>query len=129
MTMKTREELLHDPIMFFLPLAFADHAFKDIASVDQFWNIRPPSGTKQFEFQWRDSILDEPVFRYITKGNVTDEPWHTGQMYSQLKVLVQAAGYRKGSITIHTLRRGFANAIFSKWESQIPRSYLPLRLP
>ncbi|KAL8899983.1 MAG: hypothetical protein Q9207_005916 [Kuettlingeria erythrocarpa] len=39
--MLSSERLFHDPVAFFLALAFADNAIKGVTSIEQFWSIQP----------------------------------------------------------------------------------------
>lgn len=114
MTMTRRPDILRDPTIFFLALALADNALKDISSVEQFSMVKPPPGEKTFEFKWNVEVLDQPVFRRVGSKGVTEEAWNCQQMFYQLGNIIECAGYKKGLITIHTVRRGFANAIESK---------------
>ena len=115
MVVRNTEDVLRDPVLFLLALAFEDKALKDIHSVEQFSKVRPQNGSQHFTFQWNEEIADKPVFRRIgVAEGVTEDAWHFAQMNNFLEDLIQCAGYPQGSITIHTIRRGFANAIESE---------------
>ena len=112
--MKDKENFLRDPVFFFVALAFADHAFRGISSLDQFWAVRPPHDRTQFEFQWNVAVMETPVFRSTDKNGalgIESPAWITTQMYRDLNNLTRLAGYEKGTITVHTLRRGFGNRV------------------
>lgn len=116
--MKDKEELLRDPVFFFVALAFADNAFRGIPSLDQFWKVRPSGDNKQLEFQWHDAVMDIPVFRSTDKSGsmgINSPAWNTSLMFCSLNSLTETAGYKKGSVTIHTLRRGFGNRVQRKY--------------
>ena len=117
--MKDQEKFLRDPVFFFIALAFADHAFRGISSLNQFWEIRPPGDKKQFEFQWNDAVMDVPVFRSKGDLSIHSPAWTTTEMYKVLNRLTNILGYEKSSITIHTLRRSFGNRIDSEYDLQI----------
>lgn len=102
--MKDKEGFLRDPVIFFLALAFVDEALLGIDSVDQFWMIRPPGNRKQFDFQGNPTVLDTPVFQ------LTDS---TGGFHKR-GMTRQCIVYLAKSITVHSIRRGFANCTDSK---------------
>ena len=116
MVLTSREDdLMRDPVLFFLTLAMLDDAVKGVDSIEQFYDVRPRPGCDKFMFEWNDKVLDQPVFRLINRHKgVTQDAWHCDQMFSQLQNVVECAGYQRGDITGHTIRRGFANAIESK---------------
>ena len=112
--MKDKEGLLRDPVFFFVALAFADNAFRGITSLDQFWKVRPFGDNRQLELQWNDAVMDTPVFRWIDKSGsmgLESPAWNTNSMNRSLRSLTEIAGYKKSSVTIHTLRRGFGNRV------------------
>lgn len=77
---------------------------------------------KQFEFQWNVAFMDIPVFRSFDKDWAMgrDSPaWNTHSMNRLLNSLTETAGYEKGSIAIHTLRRGFDNRVQRECDPRI----------
>ncbi|KAL8637191.1 MAG: hypothetical protein Q9228_005515 [Teloschistes exilis] len=110
-TMSSEDRLLRNPLAFFLALAFADDAIKGVSSVEQFWEIRPRQGQKSFQLEWNKEKLDTPVFRMVNATGPTPDAWHTLSMFYYLRNVVKNAGYKEGSVTIHTLRRGVANVV------------------
>lgn len=77
--------------------------------------MKPPAGVKTFQFKWATEVLEKPVFRLINQsGVVTEQSWNCQQMWHQVENLVVCAGYKKGSITMHTLGRAFASAVDSQ---------------
>ena len=102
---RSSEDILRDPILFLLALAFEDKALKDIQSVEQFLSVRSRVGSQHFIFQWNEDIIDKPVFRRIgVAEGLTKEAWYFRQMNELLQDLTMCAGYPKGSITIYTVR-------------------------
>ena len=114
--MQSRERLFRDPVAFFLALAFADDAIKGVSSIEQFWSVQPRRGQKSFQFEWNEDKLDVPVFRVVTATGPTPASWTCSSMFHYLDTVTRNAGYKAGSITIHTIRRGAANLI----DSMIP---------
>lgn len=112
--MTSRDRLFRDPVAFFLALAVADNAIKGVTTVEQLLKIRPQGGNKTFQFQWNEGKGDLPVFRTVTAKGPTSSSWNTSSMYHYLTCVSNAAGYKKGSITIHTLRRGLAYVVDGK---------------
>ena len=115
-TMKDREDFLRDPIFFFVALAIADNAFRSISSLDQFWAVRPPRNTRQFEFQWKSAVKDLPILRISSRDSkdTTSEAWTYGSMAQGLNKLTQISGYPQGTLTMTSFRRGFANCLDSE---------------
>jgi len=114
--MTDHENMFYDPVWFFVALAFTDQAFKGISNLEQFWTVRPKDGQGSFQFEWNADVLETPVFRAVKSSGTTLEPWRCASMFHQLGKVVEAAGYRKGTITVHTIRRGFANVMNSEPE-------------
>ena len=112
--MKDKEDVLRDPVFFFVALAFADKAFLGISSLDQFWKIRPSGDKSHLEFQWNIEVEDIPVFRWMDKDSamgINSPAWNTSSMFRLLNKVTKIAGYEKGTITVHTLRRSFGNSV------------------
>ncbi|KAL8856892.1 MAG: hypothetical protein Q9178_006481 [Gyalolechia marmorata] len=109
--MVTRERLFRDPVAYFLALAFTDNAIKGVSSIEQLWSIEPRRGQKSFQFEWNADKLDVPVFRVTTVTGPTSASWTCSSMFHYLDIVTRTAGYKPGSITIHTIRRGAANLI------------------
>ncbi|KAK3178123.1 hypothetical protein OEA41_000256 [Lepraria neglecta] len=112
--MTDMENLFEDRVVFFLVLANADNAFLGITSVEDLWKVRPRDGESIFTFQWQNEVLELPVFRKAQAHGVTEKAWTCASMFRQLSDIIQKAGYRKGTITIHTIRRGMANVADDK---------------
>lgn len=112
--MKDKEGFLRDPVFFFLALAFVDEALLGIDSVDQFWMIRPSGNRKQFDFQWNPTVLDTPVFQLTDSTGGISQAWNDTSMYYLLRGLIRIARYEAKSITVHSIRRGFASCIDSR---------------
>ena len=55
--------------------------------------------------------MDLPVFRMVDADGATERAWDCSSMYYQLDKLITTAGYPKGKITIHKIRRGVANLV------------------
>ena len=112
--MISQHNLYRDPVAFFLALALADSAFRNVTTVEQFLSVRPYLGSKSMQFQWVQDKLDTPVFKVIKPTRPTSDSWNGSSMFYYLANVVKTAGYKKGSIAIHTLRRGLANVVDRK---------------
>jgi hypothetical protein len=96
--------------MSFVTQAFHDEAFKSryLRTPEQFWNLKIPSHKQTLQLQWKDSILDTPIFR-------NDDG--TTMRYDQLRELLVRLGSATGYpevLTTYGTRRGFVNAIHGK---------------
>lgn len=105
------------PILQFLALAFADQAFAtdDLRSAKQLQNARVQPPLNCQIFQWKDSILDIPVFRQpvqVAEGVRTspDRAWQYDHFHPSLKTLGLATGFRE-IISIYAIRRETGNVM------------------
>jgi hypothetical protein len=96
--------------MSFVTQAFDDEAFKSryLRTPEQFWTLKIPSHKQTLQLQWKDSILDTPIFR--NNDNIT---MRYDELREPLVRLGTATGYPEVLTTYYT-RRGFINAIHGK---------------
>lgn len=52
--------------LFFLNLALADKAIKNVRTVPELLSLRPPEGSASLHLEWEDSVTDLPVLRMVT---------------------------------------------------------------
>ncbi|KAK6495730.1 hypothetical protein TWF481_002777 [Arthrobotrys musiformis] len=109
--------LAFDPIILFLALAFADNAFKsqDIKQPADLFKLRVPSHLECLHIQWREDILEAPVFREAksTGSEISEtEALSYGVLQALMKNLGENAGYEE-PLKPYNLRRAAANAIDS----------------
>lgn len=90
------------PVLQFLALAFADQAFTtdNLRSAKQLQNAQVQPSLNCQIFQWKESILDIPVFCQpvqIAEGVRTslDCAWQYNHFHPSLKILGLATGFRK----------------------------------
>lgn len=105
------------PVLQFLALAFADQAFAtdDLRLAKQLQNARVQPPLNCQIFQWKESILDIPVFRQpvqVAEGVRTspDRAWQYDQFHPSLKILGLATGFRE-IISIYVIRRETGNVM------------------
>ncbi|KAL8939682.1 MAG: hypothetical protein Q9216_003222 [Gyalolechia sp. 2 TL-2023] len=110
-TVTSQDRLYRDPVAFFLAFALADGAFHNITTVEQFLNVRIPADKKSLQFRWRQDKLDTPIFQEVKQTGPTSNSWNSSSMFYYLAKATKSAGYKKGAIAIHTLRRGLANVV------------------
>ncbi|KAF8250945.1 hypothetical protein K440DRAFT_113864 [Wilcoxina mikolae CBS 423.85] len=106
------------PILHFLSLAFADNAFRapDLTP-ENFFSVFVPPQRNSIEFQWKESILNTPVFRRTehTVNGTGISPYRclSDKVFrDQLRRLGLSAGF-KDILTPYAIRRGTGNAVDS----------------
>ena len=105
-------------MLLLLSLAFADQAFKATSlksPKDIIRLLSVPLQKQALQFEWKDSMLDVPIFRSLAESHVvhSTKALPYCRLLQQLKSLGAAAGY-KGSVTPYYFRRGAANALVKK---------------
>lgn len=102
--------LLLNLLVYFLPLASADRAFRDYSSLDEILAAADaglPEGQEILVIEFRDNIRESPIFRPWDELLIEDSTGKSrgadsfGKMFSQL-------GYRSGfrcSVTARACRR------------------------
>ena len=103
------------PVLLLLSLAFADQAFKATSlksPKDITHLLSVPLQAQSLQIEWKDSMLNVPIFRSIAKSHGIDPikalPYE--RLLCQLKSLGVAAGF-KYPVTPYCFRRGAGNAI------------------
>lgn len=110
------------PILHFLALAFSDNTFRAPGlTPENFFSVVVPSQRNSIEFQWKESILDTPIFRRTenTTNGTGISPYRclSDKVFrDQLQRLGFSAGY-KDILTPYAVRRGAGNAVDSKFMS------------
>lgn len=108
------------PVLQFLALAFADQAFAtdNLRSAKQLQNARVQPPLNCQIFQWKELILDIPMFRQpvqVAKGMRTspDRTWQYDHFHPSLKTLGLATGFKE-IISIYVIQRETGNVINGK---------------
>ncbi len=103
------------PVLQFLAIAFADQAFAiaDLLSPEQLQNARVQPLFHCQIFQWKESILDIPVFCQpiqVTEEMRTspDRKWQYDNFHPSLKTLGLATGFKE-IISIYLIRQETGN--------------------
>lgn len=121
--MREHRKLRFNPVAFLLEIAFQDGAFRDVDFMETFkrWD---PDHNDPVPLVWKPSMAREPVLRTATRaGGISKRPWTRESFCKLFRAVVTNAGYPE-IITIHTLRRGLANMLDSKFKSA-PRLDIP----
>lgn len=106
--MREHDKLVFDPIPYLLALAFADDALSRYSSLEELWEQEIPSSEPILRLKWKDSMLEQLLLR-----TGAGRPLRQSMFYCYLNAIVKNAGYHD-RVSIHTLRRGLANAVDSK---------------
>ncbi len=85
-------------------MALADGAFKDYSTLEEILELEPPADQNIWHVEWKDSVLDTPVFRKVSLDGPTDEIQTSSSYDQQLSAVGHRAGY-KVNITVHAARR------------------------
>lgn len=108
------------PVLQFLAIAFADQAFAadDLQLVEQLRNTRVEPPLRCQIFNWKESMLDVPVFRQpvqVAEGLRTspDRAWKYEHFHPSLKTLGLATGFKE-IISIYVIRRETGNVMNGK---------------
>ncbi|KAI9779399.1 MAG: hypothetical protein M1835_004702, partial [Candelina submexicana] len=115
-------KLQFNAILFFLAIALADGAIKGFSTVDELLNARIPSGRNTWLLRWQDDCLEKPVVRKVTTEGPKAAPLTYSCLWTQLQHLATRTGFTD-RLTIHSIRRGVANAI-DKTATEAERSQL-----
>lgn len=91
-------------MLYILALALADDAFKDYSTLEEIFDLEPPRDQNIWHLEWKDSVLDLPVFRKMSLHGPTD----TIQSSSSYDRQLSDSGHRAGfevNISVHDARR------------------------
>jgi hypothetical protein len=89
------------PLMYFLPLAFADDAFDaNLCTPEQIYKLRIPPWKPKIEIKWKAEWRERPIFRDIEPTSdgvrISDTKHLDMQKHrANTKVLGREAGFRK----------------------------------
>lgn len=112
--MREHGKLRFNPVPYLLTLAFADNALFGLDNIEALDNMEP-DGPEPIRLLWKPCVRGEPVLRMVTRAGGVSRRALTRETFCRLfRAIVCNAGYYE-IITIHSLRRGLANKIDSKW--------------
>ena len=97
-------------VLLFIALAMADEAFEHCNSIQDVLKAKIRPGEKTYVFEWRNAILDKPVFQAIGHDGPTGRSATYSSMRNTLVNLGYGAGYQ-ANITVHGIRRAFLGKV------------------
>ena len=93
-----------NPVLYILALALADDAFKDYNTLEEILELEPPLDQNIWHLEWKDCVLDLPVFRKMSLHGPTDTIQSSGSYDRQLSDWGHRAGFEV-NISVHYARR------------------------
>lgn len=92
-------------------LGITDRAFKGIQTVDELLEKTPPKGWESWTLQWREEVLNLPVFRMVHSDGLSATAALTfSSIQHDFTSLSQQACFQN-TLRIHGIRGGVANAV------------------
>jgi len=115
---REHELLIFNTSVYLLGLGFADGALFGYESPSDLWEQEIPRGGRVVQLRWKDSWLDRPIMRAVDRDGACNVEPMTLHVFSMLLTkLLARAGYW-GRITVHSMRRGLANQVESKYSAE-----------
>ena len=108
------------PVTWFLSLAFADGAFKELDSFNDLETVQPIPGNLLYRAKYKTEMLERPVMRGMRADKSMSDTriWTYDCFNSALKSAGQRAGYQE-NLSAYCFRRAFAHAVEGESNSQI----------
>jgi hypothetical protein len=110
------------PVLYILALALADDAFKEYSTLEEILELEPPLDQNIWHLEWKDGVLDLPVFRKMSLHGPTNTIQSSSSYDRQLSDLGHRAGFEV-NISVHDARREALVKADGKLSLQLSPSY------